>query len=270
VHRAWLRDAAEKSRGARRDAAQWLERYFDSDDDDDRDDLVDTVHDDFPKVRDTLARALAKDMATVDAPTDVFVPPAPTLAVGIADRIGPHLVALEEATTHIHTMGDEAAAHAARIAAKQLRYLIEPARDVEGGGALLKRLRALQDALGDLHDAHVMAHELGDVLKDAATAEARRTTARILGRALVPADPDDKTYASFPYDGVVSLMRKLRADIHATFETAQRRFTGPAAQALRHEAEALRARLRVRHPRAETPETAPAEAPVAGANDLPA
>ncbi len=159
--------------------------------------------------------------------------------MAIAERIGPHLMALEEATTHIHTMADEAAAHAARIVAKRLRYLIEPAREVEGVSELLKRLRKLQDALGELHDAHVMAHELGDVLKEAAKADARRTTARVLGRALVPDNPGDDAYAQFPREGVVSLMRKLRADITMTFESAEQQFTGAAAEALRQGATQL-------------------------------
>ncbi len=65
VHREWLRAASMKARGARREAAQWLENYFDSDDEDDRDALIATVHDDFPKVRDSLARALSKEVGVV-------------------------------------------------------------------------------------------------------------------------------------------------------------------------------------------------------------
>ena len=51
---------------------------------------------------------------------------------------------------------DETAIHRARIAAKHLRYLLEPfGADLPGSGALIDRLKGLQDKLGDVHDAHV-------------------------------------------------------------------------------------------------------------------
>jgi CHAD domain-containing protein len=255
VHREWLRDAAKESRGSRRAAAEWLEQYFDRGDDDDRDALTRVVHNEFPKVRDGLARSLAKDFAVVDGPPDPFAPPPPTLAQAIAERIGPHVQALSEAASHIHSLGDEAAAHAARIAAKQLRYVIEPARDVEGGAALLKRLRGLQNSLGELHDAHVMAHELTGLLVAAAGSEARRASTRALGRelgrAMAEPEPEDARYAKFPRAGVESLMRKLRADISASFAAAAKQYDGEAAKGLTDDGEALTARLRAPHPPAE-------------------
>ena len=52
--------------------------------------------------------------------------------------------------------------HAARIAAKRLRYALEPVEDqVLGGAALITRLKQLQDRFGVLTDAH----ELDEVLR---------------------------------------------------------------------------------------------------------
>jgi hypothetical protein len=53
-------------------------------------------------------------------------------------------------------------AHRARIEGKRLRYLLEPLRGVPGLGAreAVRRLKALQDVLGELHDAHVLEAEL--------------------------------------------------------------------------------------------------------------
>jgi CHAD domain-containing protein/CYTH domain-containing protein len=51
--------------------------------------------------------------------------------------------------------------HAARIEGKRLRYLLEPARPwSEAAAALVKRLKGLQDVLGEIQDAHVLADEL--------------------------------------------------------------------------------------------------------------
>jgi CHAD domain-containing protein len=65
--------------------------------------------------------------------------------------------------------------HATRIAAKKLRYLLEPLQaGVPSAQVLLKRLKQLQDLLGEINDAHVLSDELDragvstatDVLRD--------------------------------------------------------------------------------------------------------
>jgi hypothetical protein len=54
-----------------------------------------------------------------------------------------------------------AEAHAARISAKRLRYLLEPlARRAPGVKALVGRLKQLQDLLGNFHDMQVLAEEI--------------------------------------------------------------------------------------------------------------
>ncbi|MCL7961460.1 MAG: CHAD domain-containing protein [marine benthic group bacterium] len=64
---------------------------------------------------------------------------------------------LAEAVAEIHTPEDHDAVHATRIRGKHLRYLIEALEpEVEGVDALLKRLKGLQDALGDLRDAQLL------------------------------------------------------------------------------------------------------------------
>lgn len=62
---------------------------------------------------------------------------------------------------------DVKGAHAARISAKRLRYLLEPlARRVPGARGLVTRLKAVQDSLGDLHDRHVLAEEIASTRSD--------------------------------------------------------------------------------------------------------
>lgn len=51
--------------------------------------------------------------------------------------------------------------HATRIAAKRLRYLLEPvAPGVLDGSALIRRMKQLQDLFGEITDAHVLEVEL--------------------------------------------------------------------------------------------------------------
>jgi CHAD domain-containing protein len=46
--------------------------------------------------------------------------------------------------------------HEARIAAKRVRYLLEPFGSLHGAPKLIQHLEQLQDTLGQLHDLHVM------------------------------------------------------------------------------------------------------------------
>jgi CHAD domain-containing protein len=87
---------------------------------------------------------------------------------------------------------DVARAHQARIAAKRLRYLVEPLADELAGREaaakpLLRRIKDLQDLLGELHDAHVLEDELGDALAAAAIERAAALLAATLAEV-----PDDK------------------------------------------------------------------------------
>jgi CHAD domain-containing protein len=74
----------------------------------------------------------------------------------------------------VQSVADEERAHEARIAAKRLRYLLEPLRrDVEGAGDLIARLKDLQELLGALHDVAVLSGELRQALELASTERAR-------------------------------------------------------------------------------------------------
>jgi CHAD domain-containing protein/CYTH domain-containing protein len=61
--------------------------------------------------------------------------------------------------------------HRARIAAKHLRYLLEPfSVGLPAGDAVIERLKGLQDTFGDVHDAHVflptLRRELAETVRD--------------------------------------------------------------------------------------------------------
>ncbi len=74
------------------------------------------------------------------------------------------------AVTSVSQAAPPAEVHATRIAAKKLRYLLEPLQaDVPSAHVLLKRLKQLQDLLGAINDAHVLRDELDRAGVSAAT-----------------------------------------------------------------------------------------------------
>ncbi|MCC6317070.1 MAG: CHAD domain-containing protein [Gemmatimonadaceae bacterium] len=79
----------------------------------------------------------------------------------MATAVRSHATVFRRRLERIHESADDAAIHRARIAGKRLRYLIEPVTPwVTGAPALISALKAMQDALGGLHDAHVWSHHL--------------------------------------------------------------------------------------------------------------
>jgi CHAD domain-containing protein len=70
---------------------------------------------------------------------------------------------------------DDDAVHQARIAAKRLRYQLEPVAAVlSGGDQLVRRLRQLQDLLGEIHDLFELEDEVRSALEAAAVARVGR------------------------------------------------------------------------------------------------
>lgn len=107
---------------------------------------------------------------------------------------------LRERIGAVTSRDDADAIHAVRIAAKRLRYLLEPVQDLVGhSGPLLKALQSLQDEAGSFHDAHVLSQTLSTVTSGATgnSKLARRLNAKMrtsyaalethwLGRASTP------------------------------------------------------------------------------------
>ncbi|MEA3244674.1 MAG: CHAD domain-containing protein [Gemmatimonadota bacterium] len=87
--------------------------------------------------------------------------PGDRWAVTAAVRIHDAFLDLRERLAAVEDVDDDAAAHRARIAAKRLRYLVEPVVGaVDGAGESVELLKRVQDQLGSLHDAHVFARTL--------------------------------------------------------------------------------------------------------------
>jgi CHAD domain-containing protein len=148
---------------------------------------------------------------------------------------------------------DALRAHKARIAAKRLRCLLEPladeladagrAADAAGTAApaakpLVKRVKALQDLLGELHDAHVLEGELADAL---AAAAAERAAA--LYAATLAEEPDDKLLRAerrrARESGILALARLNRERRDRLYREADEGWLGGRADAFLAEVAAL-------------------------------
>jgi CHAD domain-containing protein len=108
---------------------------------------------------------LIERLSTITEPVRPPDPPPATLAEAIGARLSSHADRLGQTLDAIRSADDEAEVHAARIAAKRLRYLIEPAGRLKGGKAIRSQMKNLQDELGELHDAHVLGQRLLSALE---------------------------------------------------------------------------------------------------------
>lgn len=104
----------------------------------------------------------------------------PTLAQATASRITTVTDRLARRLEATRGPSDQAEAHAARIAGKRIRYLLEPFADtLPAAAALVATLKALQDVLGRMHDAHVLATMVAHSAEAAFEDQLERETARM-------------------------------------------------------------------------------------------
>ena len=253
VQLEWLERAGRGLGRRRREGAAWMTGYLTAAQRADDDALDAVVRDEFPRVRGALEERLSTYAQTVR--TRRAGATAATLAEAIASRLGPHGDELGAALDGVHALTDEAPAHTARIVAKRLRYLLEPAaRHVKGGRAAIGRLKRLQDGLGALHDTHVMSHQLLAALERSATAEVRRMTADVLGEmdrgsgAAPDGESAARPAAPAPRAAILALAQRLRGDMEKAFKAVHRDWLDGRHRRFGAELSALAERLRAGFP----------------------
>jgi CHAD domain-containing protein/CYTH domain-containing protein len=163
----------------------------------------------------------------------------------LARLLAEHLGELHERLEAIRGASDQEAVHEARIAAKRLRYLLEPLRGNRHADAreAVKRLKRLQDVLGELHDAHVLAAEIGETLVDAAGARARH----LFIAAYAPAgELGQDALRAGPRTGLLALVRIVRERRDALYADLQREAVSGAEGALAAVVKPLAAALEAR------------------------
>jgi CHAD domain-containing protein len=206
---------------------------------------------------DRLARRLRRALESPPAP-DATLPPS--LGALIAELLLDQGSDLERRLALIRSPGSHAEAHAARIRVKRARYLLEPvAREAGHATPVLRRLKHVQELLGDFHDLHVVIARLGDAAADAAAERTRRLHELAVGGARDAARPGPRPATS----GLLTLARVAREAQKRLF---RRLVSRRLARAVPAELAALAAKLRpvvgtVATPVAEWPSRAPARPP---------
>jgi CHAD domain-containing protein len=172
----------------------------------------------FRRLAGKLERALGTFQRRVEAEGDA----AATFGGVLASLVGDQVSALSARMEAIRDPLDQVGVHRARIEGKRLRYLLEPLRGYPPADAreAIVHLKRLQDLLGDLHDAHVLAGELRDALLDDAAERARRVHAAVYGHGALGPAARDRLRAG-PRAGLLELVRLVgerRDALHAELE----------------------------------------------------
>ena len=164
VHLAWLREQRRSVGRRQRPGVAWLLDKL-TEQKESADAVLETdVEDRFNRLRDRLERRLSSYRERLQIRADGHASPPAPVAGALAPRVRDAGAFLHAQLEAIRSLRDEDESHEARIAAKRLRYLLEPiGRLVPGADELVMRLKELQDVLGDLHDAQVFGAEIEEL-----------------------------------------------------------------------------------------------------------
>jgi len=167
VHLAWLREQRRSVGRRQRPGLTWLlarltERKEDADAV-----LARDVDARFARLNRRLGEAMATYRETLRVRDNGRVAPPSAFAEALAPRIRDAAAVLQAHLDRVTSAADDDECHEARIAAKRLRYLLEPVtRVVPGADEAVDRLKTLQDVLGDLHDAQVFGAEVTSLAEE--------------------------------------------------------------------------------------------------------
>jgi CHAD domain-containing protein/CYTH domain-containing protein len=234
VQLAWLAEQGEKLRPAHRPALAWLTERLNNRHRDAYAGVRGETLRRFAEIEPRLREKLSRYIAYLDSegPRRTFASQAGEL---IRDAGG----ALRDGLGQVHSPADSEAAHEARILAKRLRYLLEPLRETdvaEQATALVKHLKGLQDILGELHDAHVLAEELASAQVESATERVRRLHEALYVEAAEEVEP------KLPRDlraGLLAIDRHVRDRIQELFGALQTGWLGESFEPFGREVTAL-------------------------------
>jgi CYTH domain-containing protein len=156
VHLEWLAGQRRTRTPGVQSAVAWLSRRLAAEKV--RADAVlrEAVAADYTETSARLRKRLSRyPVAVLDAEPDE------RWAVTTAARLHDAFLALRQRLAAIDDVSDDRAGHRARIAAKRLRYMLEPLDGaIEGVHEAVAALKVAQDLLGSMHDAHVFRRTL--------------------------------------------------------------------------------------------------------------
>jgi CHAD domain-containing protein len=212
---AWLRplasDLTPRERVGLRELTERLERR--------REDVygktVARVPRSFAKAAKRLRKRLGEYRQTVQT-ADAEGAPA-LFALVAAAAITEHAADLGRRLGEVRSPDQFDEVHAARIAAKRLRYLLEPLGEgIPGGAAMVRQLRELQDLLGGLCDTRVLATDVETAVTAGGAARARR----LFDLALADVDAAERRRVARVNNerpGLLAVAQRLRARRDALF-----------------------------------------------------
>lgn len=173
VQLAWLRPLAGELTPAERVGWRWLVEWIEQA----HTDAVEETRGELHRAFDKLDRQLQRKLSVYpQAVTPEAAVPEPPFGVVARDALLAQAQRLDDLLGAIHGSDDQDTVHRARIAAKRLRYVMQPLQEMlPGGPGLLSELKSLQDLLGELCDTHVLE---GTVVRSAEAAGAVRARRR--------------------------------------------------------------------------------------------
>ena len=141
-------------------------------------DVADRLRDDLPSVLDALTDELAGYWLHVSIDRDVA---EEAMSATTAELLRAHARKLRRRMARIDGASDLDAIHAARIAAKRLRYLLNALVAFPPSAEVASQLSDLQDTLGLVHDLSPLVDRMLEEIVTIAAEDSRRRTAHALG-----------------------------------------------------------------------------------------
>ena len=149
----WIDRARRQLHGDERKGATWLIKRLRQEKLTCDAELRRVLDDDFDKAVRRVEKAMSRYEARVEG--------EPSYEEVSSEIVARHLEALATAMAGVSSVNDRAQAHAARIAAKRLRYVLEIVAPSDSDQArAMVSLKDLQDRLGELHDAQTLGSQL--------------------------------------------------------------------------------------------------------------
>jgi CHAD domain-containing protein len=233
VHVEWVENARRSLSDNARVGATWLLQQLRRDKREADADFRSVIDEKFDRAAEDAEAGLSRYQASVEEEGERF-------AASAADMIEMQMLALSNAVARVTGQGDRAEAHAARIAAKRLRYLLEGVAEASPAATpLMEELKALQDTLGELHDAQLFAGELATMISEvvAHTFTSGDNNVRGTKRAHASARVG-------PVSGLRVLSRRMRRAEETSFQTYARSWSPAATEAFSSRVSAFAADLR--------------------------
>jgi CHAD domain-containing protein len=217
VQLAWLKQHRLRLTARERVGVEWLRSELTARRDRAYQHICDELAHEFTRVEAALRAAFTRTLRPGRAASTRF-------GQVTAQLVEEHAGALRAALASIGSLGDEAKIHAARIAAKRLRYLLEPVAPLLAGGReRVKMLKRFQDDFGLLNDSFVRARALADAAQLAGGMRARRVMERALGAAGTADAGVD------PLAGLVRLAVTVKREARARYAHIKQRYLNAAA-----------------------------------------